>query len=88
MLEEKVKKLKSEISAMEITVKQLARDLDVLDVQDTALSQRIPELQKQAREQVVDRAHMEGLEKKVCGCEKDYQKAARGAGEIQDQVTG
>lgn len=87
-MEEQVKTLKNEISTMEKRVKQLARDLEVLDVQDAALSQRIEELKKQAKEQVVDQAHLLGLQKRVGGCEKEYQKAAQAAGEIQDQVMG
>ena len=83
-----MKKLKSEISNMEKTVEQLARDLEVLDVQDVALSQRIEVLKKQAREEVVDHAHLSGLEHKVGECEAKYKKASRAAGEIQDMVTG
>ena len=35
-----------EIAAMEKRVKKLARDLEVLEVQDTALSRRFEELKK------------------------------------------
>ena len=73
---------------MEKTVKLLSRDLDVLEVQTAALAQRMEELQKQAREVVVDETHMSGLGKSVGMCEKHYQKATQEAGEIQDQVTG
>ena len=85
-LGEKVKVLSSEVKAMGVTLKQLSRDLEVLRVQDTALTQRIRDLEEQAKENVMDHAHLTKLEKQVAKFKKAQQKAAESAGEIQDQV--
>lgn len=71
---------------MDSTLKTLSRDLEVLSVENTGLSQKILDLEKQAKEQVIDSAHLTKLEKQVSRFEKEYQKAAQTAGKIQEQV--
>ncbi len=68
-------------------MKQLLRDLELAQVQDAALAQRISDLQLQARENVMDKGHLTRLEKQVAAFGKEKDKAAKAAGSIQEQVT-
>lgn len=71
---------------MGVTLKQLSRDLEVLRVQDTALTQRIQDLEEQAKGNVIDHTYLTKLDKQVATFKKAQQKAAESAGKIQDQV--
>ncbi len=71
---------------MENTLKQLSRDLQVMGVQDSSLSQRMHELEQQASEDVMDPVHLGKLKKQVSLFEKDHRKARSDAGKIQEQV--
>lgn len=71
---------------MESSLKQLSRDLEVLGVQDTALVQRLQDLEQQDRQQVMDPAHLAKLEKQVSEFEKNWKKAADTAGEVKGEV--
>ena len=71
---------------MEKSLKQLSRDVEVMGVQEGALSQRIEQLQREAKEQVVDHKHLKGLEETASKTQSAYEKAAQEAKEIQDQV--
>lgn len=88
MLEDKARKLSSEVKTMTQTMKQLSRDLEVMSVQDAALDQRIRDLEQQdGSDEVIDPTHLAALEKKVSGLEKEHKKAAAAAGKVQGEVT-
>ena len=71
---------------MESTLKQLSRDLELMQVEGVALSQRMQDLERQAKEVVMDPVRLATLEKQVATFEKAKQKAAESAGSVQDKV--
>ena len=71
---------------MEKSLKQLSREVEVMAVQEGALVQRIEELQREAKDQVVDHKHLAKLEETTAKAQKKYDKAAQEAKEIQNQV--
>jgi superfamily I DNA and RNA helicase len=71
---------------MEASLKQLSRDLELMRVQSTSLSERIGDLEKQSADNVMDPAHLARLEKQVAAFDKEQKKAASSAGGVQEQV--
>ena len=71
---------------MEKSCKQLLRDVEVMSVQDSALSERMKDLQLQAQQEVMDPVHLAKLEKQVGGFEKEHKKTAEAAGKVQKEV--
>ncbi len=85
-LEERVKTLRSEVKGLEQTLKQLSRDVEVLGVQGSSLTQRIQHLKNQPKEQEMDPEELRRMEKQVATYQRERQKAEQAAKTVQDEV--
>lgn len=72
---------------MEEQLKTVKKELDVLQVQEKALQERIQDLMaQQADSQQMDPDHLAKLEKQVKQFSKEHQKAAEVAGAVHLEV--
>lgn len=71
---------------MENQLKKDKRDLDVLEVQEKAVGERVKDLEQQSKGQQMDPAHLAGLEEQVKGHEKEHKKAHTAASKVQADV--
>lgn len=85
-VENRIEGLKSEVKQMAGSLKRLSREVEVLGVEEGALSQRMGDLEGQAREQVMDPAQLQALEGRVREFEGGHRRAAEAAGKVQKEV--
>ena len=67
-----VKELKTEVSEGEATLRKTGRSVEVLSLQQTALQERVGELEREGREtgSTMDATHLKQLETRVKAFEK------------------
>ena len=85
-LEERVERLKAEVREMDSAGKQVSRDVEVLGVEEVGVVQRSKDLEQQARQQVMDPAQLDKLEKQVRAFEREHSKAAEAGAKVQREV--